>query len=64
MIVINGKEEQLGKPLLVDLLKAKQLEPVAVIVELNGQIVAKNKYAETHLKDGDRLELIQYMGGG
>ena len=35
-----------------------------IIVELNEEIVKRENWQETVLKDGDRIELIQMVGGG
>ncbi|HET9339295.1 MAG TPA: sulfur carrier protein ThiS, partial [Casimicrobiaceae bacterium] len=33
-------------------------------VELNGAIVPRSRWAETALRDGDRLEIVHAIGGG
>lgn len=64
-IVLNGKEEMLEDgTLLSDLLKLKNIRKEIVVSELNGEIVDKEKYEMTSLKDGDKLEFVYYMGGG
>ena len=35
-----------------------------VAVELNRDIVPRARWAETPLKDGDRLEIVHFVGGG
>ena len=35
-----------------------------VAVELNREIVSRAQWAETSLKDGDRLEIVHFVGGG
>jgi len=35
-----------------------------VAVELNRDIVPRDHWAETQLKDGDRLEIVHFVGGG
>lgn len=35
-----------------------------VAVERNGEIVPRSRYAITMLADGDRLEVVQFVGGG
>jgi len=35
-----------------------------VAVECNGAIVPKSHYAEAHLSDGDRVEIVAAVGGG
>lgn len=64
-ITINGEEKRFEEPLNVDgLLKALALEPRKIAVERNLEIVPKSLYAETALADGDRIEIVQFVGGG
>ncbi|KAB7708233.1 sulfur carrier protein ThiS [Bacillus aerolatus] len=65
-IVINGKHEQvaLSEPTLINLLAEYSLQGKSVIVEANGQIVPKDELASTNVKDGDRIEIVQFVGGG
>ena len=64
-IVINGKNEQLTSPLtLHELISEKGLDPAAVVAELNREIIPGEVFPETLLRDGDRLELLQFVGGG
>ncbi len=35
-----------------------------VAVERNREIVPKSMYATTHLAEGDRIEIVQFVGGG
>jgi len=46
------------------LLEHLQLPPKKVAVERNLEIVSKSTFAETELSDGDRLEIIHFIGGG
>ncbi len=63
-IKINGKEEARSEITLLDLLKAKNIEPQMVSVELNSTMIPRKNYAETTLKDGDQIEFLYFMGGG
>ena len=38
--------------------------PDMVTIELNGDILERETFATTHLKEGDVLELLYFMGGG
>jgi thiamine biosynthesis protein ThiS len=40
------------------------LDTRKVAVERNEAIVPRSRYAETHLADGDRLEIVHFIGGG
>jgi len=66
-IIINGKEEVIEKDFLnvLELLKIKKVKmPEMVTVELNGEILEREKFGETIVKEGDKIEFIYYMGGG
>ncbi|OCA91964.1 sulfur carrier protein ThiS [Pseudobacillus wudalianchiensis] len=65
-IIINGKEEQMAlqEPTLEQLLAAYSLQGKSVIIEANGQIVPKEKIGSTTVKEGDRIEIVQFVGGG
>ena len=63
-ITINGKTETLDATTILDVLKAKEIDPHLVAVELNTQIVEQEQLATTSVKTGDKLEFLFYMGGG
>jgi sulfur carrier protein len=63
-VKINGKPEEVSGGSVLDLLKAKQIEPQMVAVEVNDTMIERERLATTLLKDGDRLEFLFYMGGG
>lgn len=49
---------------LSELLQHLQLDPARVAIEHNGIIVPQDRFAATALNDGDRLEIVQFVGGG
>ncbi|HEX8751045.1 MAG TPA: sulfur carrier protein ThiS, partial [Nitrospira sp.] len=61
---INGKNEEFLGGTVLDLLKAKKIEPQMVAVEVNDSMVDREHLGVTQLKEGDRLEFLFYMGGG
>ncbi len=64
-IYVNGKIEEIANPLTIQgLLDVKKIRPEVVTVELNEEIITKDKYGATVLKGGDKLEFVYYMGGG
>ena len=64
-IKLNGEERLLDKPLdIASLLVMLELSAENLIVELNRELLHKNKYEQTILKNGDELELIKFAGGG
>ena len=63
-IKINGKSEEFSGGTVLELLKAKKIEPQMVAVEVNDSMIERDQLAATQLKEGDRLEFLFYMGGG
>ncbi|MDK2849098.1 MAG: sulfur carrier protein [Desulfuromonadales bacterium] len=64
-IVLNGKSQNLSKPItILELLRSRKLDATRVAVEHNGTVVTRKSFATTALSDGDRLEIIQFVGGG
>ena len=64
-LMINGEKREFGAPLSVaGLLASLSLEPQKIAVERNREIVPKSAYAATGLADGDRIEIVQFVGGG
>lgn len=65
MITVNGKEIELTAPLSVaDYLEQNNYQIKRIAVEMNGDILPKYSYSDTMLKDGDRLEVVSFVGGG
>jgi len=64
-IETNGEERQIetGSTIL-DLLRALDLDPRTVAIELNRSIVRRDEFAGTMLNDGDQVELVHFVGGG
>lgn len=65
MITVNGKKVTLTGPLSVaDYLEQNNYQIKRIAVEINGDILPKYSYSDTMLKDGDRLEVVSFVGGG
>ncbi|MFY4729612.1 sulfur carrier protein ThiS [Nitrospira sp. BLG_2] len=64
VITINGKPEDVQATSLSELLRAKQIAPQMVAVEVNDVMIDRNRLDGTSLKEGDRVEFLFYMGGG
>jgi thiamine biosynthesis protein ThiS len=63
---INGEDREFSiSPLtLAALVETLGMKPDRVAVELNQDIVPRNLWAATRLNDGDRLEVVHFVGGG
>lgn len=65
IITLNGKEKEMAAPLTVrELLETLDLDLSRVAVELNLDILPRDQFPERLLKEGDRLEIVQFVGGG
>jgi thiamine biosynthesis protein ThiS len=65
LVQINGKPESICSELSIDeLLSFKRLDRACVVLELNGIIVKKERFGLTKLNDGDRVEILRFVGGG
>lgn len=64
MITINGKSIDKDKLLLNEYLEASKINPKRIAVELNGEILPKAEYDSTVLSDGDKVEIVNFVGGG
>lgn len=65
MITVNGKQIQLASEMSVaDYLEQNNYQINRIAVELNEEILPKYSYSDTMLKDGDRLEVVTFVGGG
>jgi len=66
-IDINGEArsfETSGSFTLTDLLDRLAIKTDRVAVELNRDIVPRDRWAQTALQEGDRLEVVHFVGGG
>lgn len=65
MITVNGKQIQLTSEMSVaDYLEQNNYQINRIAVEMNEEILPKYSYSETMLKDGDRLVVVTFVGGG
>ncbi|MBB5519612.1 sulfur carrier protein ThiS [Amphiplicatus metriothermophilus] len=64
-VLINGETRRFDAPMSVSaLLAALELPATKVAVERNLEIVPRSAFAETTLADGDRIEIVHFVGGG
>ena len=65
---INGEERTFSDSpapfTLAALVEKLGMKPDRVAVELNRDIVPRDRWAQTPLADGDRLEVVHFVGGG
>lgn len=63
-IQVNGEPREVEAATILALLEELGLDVRKVAVERNLQIVPRSLHATTVLTDGDRVELVQFVGGG
>jgi sulfur carrier protein len=64
-VEVNGEARELPEAATVrTLLEALGLGGTLVAVERNGEIVPRAQHATTPLADGDKLEVVHFVGGG
>lgn len=64
-ITLNGEPRTLDASMTVDaLLRNIGLDPAKVAVERNLEIVPKSQYQVTSVADGDKFEIVHFIGGG
>jgi sulfur carrier protein len=62
---VNGKSVELERPTpLLDYLEMLGVNPRAVAVEHNGEILERAAYESVTLREGDRVEIVRMVGGG
>ncbi|KLU60020.1 hypothetical protein CEB3_c34510 [Peptococcaceae bacterium CEB3] len=64
-VSVNGERAEVsaGTPLGV-WLQGQGVDFKALVVEYNGRILPEEEWGEVFLREGDRLELLQFVGGG
>ncbi|MFC5559364.1 sulfur carrier protein ThiS [Ureibacillus thermophilus] len=65
-LYINGQKTEVGSNVksIEDLLKFFQLLNRIVVVEHNGEIILKEEYSKQPVNDGDKIEIVHFVGGG
>lgn len=64
-LLLNGEERDIANIVsIADLVSALGLDPRKVAVERNLEIAPRSTYADTGLADGDRIEIVTFIGGG
>jgi sulfur carrier protein len=64
-LTVNGKDLEFQEELSIAMLVEKKgFNPETIIVELNYEIIKREKWDETILKQNDHLEVLTFVGGG
>ena len=64
-IQLNGKKVLIkSKFSIYDLLIKYKLNTKKIAIEYNGEIIPKERYKSKFLKDKDKIDIVQFIGGG
>ena len=64
-IILNGKSRSLQKiTSIYDLMKSLKLSTDKVAIELNKEIINKKRIKSLYLKNKDKVEIVNFIGGG
>ena len=63
-LTVNGEAMEVAAPTVAALVAALKLDGRKLAVERNLAIVPRSAYGATRLVDGDRIEIVAFVGGG
>ncbi|HZE98692.1 MAG TPA: sulfur carrier protein ThiS [Planctomycetota bacterium] len=64
-LTVNGEAKTVAEGLtLAQFVRELGLERNPIAIELNRQVVPRDRHGETRLAEGDRLEIVTLVGGG
>jgi sulfur carrier protein len=64
-VTVNGERRSFpAGTTLLDVVRALELEPSRVAVELNREIVRRDLWASAVIETGAGIEIVQFVGGG
>ncbi len=61
---VNGIDMDVKARTLKELLDELKINPERVAVEVNLQIIKRNKFSEYEINEGDSVEIVNFVGGG
>ena len=65
IVVVNGEDTELADGLFIkDLVERLGLDAARLAVEVNRKIIRKADWGSTSLSDGDKVEIVHFVGGG
>jgi thiamine biosynthesis protein ThiS len=64
-VFVNGESRELsGTPSLAELIEQLDLPAARIAVEVNREVVRRRDWGATDLRDGDKIEIVHFVGGG
>ncbi|MGD0852003.1 MAG: sulfur carrier protein ThiS [Acidimicrobiales bacterium] len=64
MIRVNGEEQPFIGESVEELLRRLSIEPRGVAVAIDGEVVRRSEWSETHVKDDAAIEIVTAVAGG
>lgn len=64
-MIINGVKKEIPSQIsLLELLVQEGFQTERIAVEKNGEIIPKSAYSTAMVSEGDKLEVVSFVGGG
>ncbi len=64
-IKVNGRDHTFDDPInLTQLIEKIEVKQSLFVIELNKDIIHKDKYDNVYLKEDDKVEVVSFVGGG
>ena len=63
-VTVNGEARRIGAGSIADMVRGLGLDPAKVAVERNLEIVPRSTLADVPVADGDKFEIVHFVGGG
>ena len=64
-LIVNGEDREFSSISTISaLLEQLGMKPDRVAVELNRDLVPRERWEKTNLSNGDKLEIVHFVGGG
>lgn len=64
-VFINGKKKMCNeRNNLLELLKNLKISYNGIAIEINYTVIPKSQYKSTFIKNNDKIEIVQFIGGG
>jgi thiamine biosynthesis protein ThiS len=64
-LIINGEDRNFDSGLTItSLLERLGMKPDRVAIELNRELLPRERWPSTRLSEGDKLEIVHFVGGG
>jgi sulfur carrier protein len=65
LVQLNGESREVREDArLDDLVADLSLTPARIAIEVNQKVVRRDHWVETRLAEGDRIEIVHFVGGG